>query len=77
MRQAIERAHGTFVIEPSLTSGLGRERTVAETMIKGSLSDGIRLAMLLAALLSLASAACAALTIRADAGRPSAQSAKG
>jgi EmrB/QacA subfamily drug resistance transporter len=63
-RQLIERARGTFVIE---TSSIGRSeehRLQAEATIKGSLSHAIHLAMLLAAGLALAGAACAAFTIR-------------
>ena len=63
-RQLIERARGTFVIE---TSSIGRseeQRLQAEATIKGSLSHAIHLAMLLAAGLALAGAACAAFTIR-------------
>jgi hypothetical protein len=66
VRDTIERAHGTFVIEPSLTNGLGEERLLAEATVKNALAEGIRLALLLAAALSLAGAACAAFTIRAD-----------
>ena len=65
VRDTIERAHGTFVIEPSLTNGLGDDRLLAEATVKNALAEGIRLALLLAAALSLAGAACAALTIRA------------
>lgn len=66
VRDTIERAHGTFVIEPSLTNGLGDDRLLAEATVKNALGEGIRLALLLAAALSLAGAACAAFTIRAD-----------
>ena len=73
VRQTIERAHGKFVIEPSLTSGLGEERPMVEAIVKQSLADAIHLAMLLAAALALAGAACAAFTIRTTGGRPMVQ----
>jgi EmrB/QacA subfamily drug resistance transporter len=63
VRQTIERAHGNFVIEPSLTSGLSEDRTMAAALVKASLAEGIRLAMLLAAALALVGAVTAALTI--------------
>ena len=69
VRAALARAHGTFVVEPSVTSGLGEDRPIAEAAVKKALAHGIRLAMLLAAGLSLAAAACAALAIRGDDGR--------
>jgi EmrB/QacA subfamily drug resistance transporter len=64
VRHAIERTHGKFIIEPSLTSALGEDRPVVEAIVKQSLSEGIHLAMLLAAVLALAAAICAMLTIR-------------
>ena len=70
VRQTIERAHGKFVIEPSLTSGLGEDRPIVEAIVKQSLADAIHLAMLLATALALAGAACAAFTIRTTDGRP-------
>ena len=68
-RQAIESAHGSFVMDASLTTSLGAERPIVEAIVKASLADGIRIAMLLAAALALASAACAELTIRPSEGR--------
>jgi hypothetical protein len=65
-RQAIESAHGKFVIDASLTTSLGADRPI---IVKASLADGIRIAMLLAAALALASAACAEFTIRPSEGR--------
>jgi hypothetical protein len=55
VRKALERAHGKFV-EPSLTSGPGEDRLIAEATVREALSDGIRIAILLAATLSLAGA---------------------
>jgi EmrB/QacA subfamily drug resistance transporter len=63
-QQAIESARGTFVIDPSLTTGLGADRPIVEAIVKASLAEGIRIAMLLAAALALASAACAEFTTR-------------
>ena len=75
-KQTIERAHGTFVIESSLTSGLGEDRPMVEAIVKESLADAIHLAMVLATALALAGAACAAFTIRTTDGRPNSGSAK-
>jgi EmrB/QacA subfamily drug resistance transporter len=63
-RQLIEPARGTFVIEASSIGRSEERRLQAEAMIKGSLSHAIHIAMLLAAGLTLAGAACAAFTIR-------------
>jgi hypothetical protein len=68
-RQAIESARGTFVIDASLTNSLGADRPIVEAAVKASLADGIRISMLLAAALALASAACAEVTIRPNEGR--------
>jgi EmrB/QacA subfamily drug resistance transporter len=73
VRQAIEQAHGKFVIERSEASERTEERMAAEAMIREALAAGIRLAMLLAAALALTGAVCAALTIPANAGRPGAK----
>jgi hypothetical protein len=56
VRKALERAHGKFLVEPSLTSGPGEDRLIAEATVREALSDGIRIAILLAATLSLAGA---------------------
>jgi EmrB/QacA subfamily drug resistance transporter len=69
-RQVIESARGRFVIDSSLTVDLGADRSIVKAIIKASLAQGIRMAMLLAAALALVSAACAALTIRPVEGRP-------
>jgi EmrB/QacA subfamily drug resistance transporter len=66
VKETLERAQGTFVVEPSPTSGLGDDRPLAEAIVKDALGQGIRLALLFAAALALASAACAAATIRVD-----------
>jgi EmrB/QacA subfamily drug resistance transporter len=68
-RQAIESARGKFVIDASLTTSLGVDRPIVEAAVKASLADGIRISMLLAAALALASAACAEFTIRPNEGR--------
>lgn len=68
-RQAIESACGKFVIDDSLTTSLGADRPIVEAIVKASLADGIRVAMVLAAILALASAACAEFTIRPSEGR--------
>lgn len=68
-RQAIESARGNFVIDAALTTSLGADRPIVEAIVKASLADGIRIAMLLAAALALASAACAEFTIRPSEGR--------
>src|SRR5262249_30798615 len=70
VRQAIESARGKFVIDPSLTAPLGSDRAIAEAVVKESLAEGIRIAMLLAAALALASAAAAAFTVRPSEDRP-------
>ena len=69
VRQAIEQAHGKFVIAPSIPSERTEARMAAEAVIKAALADGIRLAMVLAATLALAGAICAAFTIPKSAGR--------
>jgi EmrB/QacA subfamily drug resistance transporter len=64
VRQAIESARGTFVIDRSLLAPLGADRQLAEAVVRESLAEGIGMAMLLAAALALASAAAAAFTVR-------------
>jgi MFS family permease len=64
VKQTIERAHGNFVMESSLTSEMDEDRAIAEAIIKDSLAKGIRIAMLLAAAVALAGTLCATLTIR-------------
>jgi EmrB/QacA subfamily drug resistance transporter len=64
VRQGIEIARGTFVVEPALSGIQGSDRQVAETIIKGSLAEGIQFVMLIAAGLALAGAAAGALIPR-------------
>ena len=64
VRQAIESARGTFVVEPALSSIQGSDRQIAETIIKGSLAEGIEAVMFIAAALALAGAAAGALIPR-------------
>ena len=68
VRQTLERAHGTFVIEASPTGSPGADRA-AEAIVKESLANAIHVAMLFAAALALAGTACAAFTIRRTDGR--------
>ena len=68
VRQTLERAHGTFIIEPSLTASPGADRS-AEAIVKESLANAIHVAMLFATALALAGTACAAFTIRRTDGR--------
>jgi hypothetical protein len=69
VRLALEHAHGTFVTQPMSGDVVAADRIIAERLIKSSLAGSIRLAMLLAALLALGAALCAALMIGSD--RPS------
>jgi EmrB/QacA subfamily drug resistance transporter len=64
VRQAVLSARGKFAAE--VTTLEGKDREVATAIVRESLADGIRLVMLLAAALALASAASAALTIRPE-----------
>jgi EmrB/QacA subfamily drug resistance transporter len=61
-RQAVATARGTFAIDMATLQG--EDRKVAETIVRQSLDDSIRLVMWLAAALALAASICAALTIR-------------
>ena len=67
--QAIESARDKFVIDPLLITTLGADRPIAEAVVKESLAVGVRIAMLLAAALALASAAVAAFTVGPSEGR--------
>jgi MFS family permease len=60
-RQAAMGARGKFAAEFTIR---GEDRKAAETIVKQSLADGIRLVMWLAAVLALAASICAAFTIR-------------
>jgi len=64
VKQALESARGTFVIEPSLSGIQGKDREIAETIIRMALAEGIQVAMLIAASLALAGAAAGALIPR-------------
>jgi EmrB/QacA subfamily drug resistance transporter len=66
VRQALEGAHGTFATNIAATGLTAADRELAQSIIKTSLADSIRLAMGVAALFSLAAALCAALTIGRD-----------
>ena len=61
VKRAIEVAKGQFVIAPALSTVQGDDRRVAEIIIKRSLAESIRFAMLVSALLALAAAASGAL----------------
>jgi EmrB/QacA subfamily drug resistance transporter len=64
VKQALERARDTFVIEHSLSSVQGTDRDVAEAIIKGALAEGIEVVMFIAAALALAGAAVGGLIPR-------------
>jgi MFS family permease len=64
VRQALERARDSFVIEPSLSGIQGTDRHVAEAIIKGALAEGIQVVMFVASGLALASAAVGSLISR-------------
>ncbi len=63
VQHAIDAARGQFVIEPALAGLQGDERAQAAIILRGSLAEGIQVAMGLAAALALAAGLCAALTI--------------
>jgi len=64
VREAVLAARGKFAADPTILQG--DERQTATIIIKESLAEAIRLVMLLAAALALASAICSALTIRPE-----------
>jgi MFS family permease len=64
VQQAIQAAHGSFVIEPALSNTQGADRLAAETVIKGSLAESIRSVMLIAAVLAISAAAVGTLLPR-------------
>ena len=64
VQQAIQAAHGSFVIEPALSNIQGADRLAAEAIIKGSLAESIRSVMLIAAVLALSAAAAGTLLPR-------------
>ena len=64
VQQAIQAAHGSFVIEPALSNTRGADRVAAEVIIKGSLAESIRSVILIAAVLALSAAAFGTLLPR-------------
>lgn len=64
VQEAVLAARGKFAAEPVALQG--DERQAATVIVKESLAGAIRLVMLLAAALALASAVCSALTIRPE-----------
>jgi len=64
VQQAIQAAHGSFVIEPALSKARDADQVAAEVIIKGSLAEGIRSVMLIAAMLALSAAAAGTLLPR-------------
>jgi len=69
VKRAVEGARGKFVIESEVAATRGDDRRVTEVILRESLLDGIRVAMLLAVALALGGALCAALAIRSDEGQ--------
>jgi hypothetical protein len=63
VQHALADARGKFAIEPVLARVPEAERPAAESLLRTSLADSIALGFWLAAILALAGAACAALTI--------------
>jgi MFS family permease len=64
VKHAIQAARGQLVIEPALTNIQGADRANAEPILKGSLAESIRWAMLIAAAMALSGAAAGALIPR-------------
>jgi EmrB/QacA subfamily drug resistance transporter len=64
VQQAIQAAHGTFVIEPALSNIQGADRLAAEMIIRGSLAESIRSVMLIATVLAISAAAAGTLLPR-------------
>src|SRR5262249_43629649 len=64
VQQAIQAAHGRFVMEPALSNIQGADRLAAEEIIKGSLAESIRSVMVIAAVLALSAAAAGILLPR-------------
>jgi MFS family permease len=67
-KQAIDGARGKFVIDLASANLRGEDRRSVEGVVKESLGESIRRAMLLAAVLALASSLCAAFTMQPAAG---------
>jgi EmrB/QacA subfamily drug resistance transporter len=68
VKHAIQAARGQLVIEPALTNIHGADRANAESILKGSLAESIRWAMLIAAAMALGGAAAGALIPRSTRG---------
>jgi EmrB/QacA subfamily drug resistance transporter len=64
VKHAIQAARGQLVIEPALTNIQGADRANAESILKASLADSIRWAMLIAAAMALSGAVAGALIPR-------------
>ena len=64
VQQAIQAAHGSFVIEPALSKIQGADRLAAETIIRGSLAESIQSVLLIAAVLAISAAAAGTLLPR-------------
>jgi len=64
VKQALEHARGSFVVEPSLTGIQAADRKIAEEIIKDALAQSMQVAMLIAAALALAGAAVGGLIPR-------------
>src|SRR5262249_59667448 len=62
--QALSAARGNFVTDIAMTALQGEDPALADTLIRQSLADGIRVVMGLAAALALAGAASVVLTVR-------------
>ena len=64
VQQAIQAAHGSFVIEPALSKIQGADRLAAETTIRGPLAESIQSVLLIAAVLAISAAAAGTLLPR-------------
>jgi MFS family permease len=67
VREAIQAAHGSFVVAPALSNIQGADRLAAETVIKGSLAESIQSVMLIATALAISAAAAGTLLPRSTA----------
>jgi hypothetical protein len=64
VKQAVQAARGQLVIQPALANIGGADRASAESILKASLAESIRWAMLIAAAVALGGAAAATLIPR-------------
>jgi hypothetical protein len=64
VKQALQRARDTFVVEPSLAGVQAADRQIAEPIIKGALAESMQVATFIAAALALAGAAVGGLIPR-------------